>query len=136
MLIFVFNWVSISFKNLLKIFNLFFIYFFNLYRFISFFNQNTAKNKVQELKSGNFVNSIGFLHGKSPDPLVRRHYFKRALRRAHCTEIDFALSFGAVLVKMIDWSKIESRDFFGITLGQENSQKLYLFPKSCYKLTE
>ena len=50
---------------------------------------------------------------------------------AHCTEIDFALSFGAVLVKMIDWSKTESRDFFGIILGQENSQKLYLLPKSC-----
>ena len=49
----------------------------------------------------------------------------------HCTEIDFALSFGAVLVKMIDWSKTESRDFFGIILGQENSQKLYLLPKSC-----
>jgi hypothetical protein len=27
----------------------------------------------------------------------------------HCTEIDFALSFGAVLVKMIDLSKTESR---------------------------
>ena len=50
---------------------------------------------------------------------------------AHCTEIDFALSFGAVLVKIIDWSKTESRDFFGIILGQENSQKLYLLPKSC-----
>ena len=50
---------------------------------------------------------------------------------AHCTEIDFALSFGAVLVKMLDWSKTESRDFFGIILGQENSQKLYLLPKSC-----
>ena len=43
---------------------------------------------------------------------------------AHCTEIDFALSFGAVLVKMIDLSKTEFRDFFGIILGQENSQKL------------
>ena len=50
---------------------------------------------------------------------------------AHCTEIDFALSFGAVLVKMIDWSKTESRDFFGIILDQENSQKLHLLPKSC-----
>ena len=50
---------------------------------------------------------------------------------AHCTEIDFALSFGAVLVKMIDLSKTESRDFFGIILGQENSQKLHLLPKSC-----
>ena len=40
---------------------------------------------------------------------------------AHCTEIDFALSFGAVIVKMIDLSKTESRDFFGIILGQENS---------------
>ena len=49
----------------------------------------------------------------------------------HCTEIDFALSFGAVLVKMIDLSKTESSDFFGIILGQENSQKLHLLPKSC-----
>ena len=49
----------------------------------------------------------------------------------HCTEIDFALSFGAVIVKMIDLSKTESRDFFGIILGQENSQKLYLLPNSC-----
>ena len=40
---------------------------------------------------------------------------------AHCTEIGFALSFGAVLVIMIDLSKTESRDFFGIILGQENS---------------
>ena len=50
---------------------------------------------------------------------------------AHCTEIDFALSFGAVIVKMIDLSKTESRDFFGIILDQENSQKLHLLPKSC-----
>ena len=50
---------------------------------------------------------------------------------AHCTEIDFALSFGAFLVKMIDLSKTESRDFFGIILGQETSQKLHLLPKSC-----
>ena len=49
---------------------------------------------------------------------------------AHCTEIDFALSFGAVIVKMIDLSKTESRNFFGILLGQEKSQKLYLLPKS------
>ena len=48
----------------------------------------------------------------------------------HCTEIDFALSFGAVIVKMIDLSKTESRNFFGILLGQEKSQKLYLLPKS------
>ena len=50
---------------------------------------------------------------------------------AHCTEIDFALSFGAVLVKMIDLSKTESRDFFGIILNQKNSQKLHLLPKTC-----
>ena len=50
---------------------------------------------------------------------------------AHCTEIDFALSFWAVIVKMIDLSKTESRDFFGIILDQENSQKLHLLPKSC-----
>ena len=55
----------------------------------------------------------------------------RVGRGAHCTEIDFALSFGAVIVKMIDLSKTESRDFFGIILGQENSQKLHLLPKSC-----
>ena len=39
-------------------------------------------------------------------------------RGAHCTEIDFALSFGAVIVKMIDLSKNDSRDFFGIILEQ------------------
>ena len=50
---------------------------------------------------------------------------------AHCTEIDFALSFGAVIVKMIDLSKTESRDFFGIILDQKNSQKLHLLTKSC-----
>ena len=50
---------------------------------------------------------------------------------AHCTEIDFALSFGAVIVKMIDLSKTESRDFFGIILDQKNSQKLHLLLKSC-----
>ena len=47
----------------------------------------------------------------------------------HCTEIDFALSFGAVIVKMIDLSKTESRDFFGIILDQKNSQKLHLLSK-------
>ena len=57
-------------------------------------------------------------------------FFKNA-HGAHCTEIDFALSFGAVLVKMIDWSKTESRDFFGIIIDQENSQMLHLLPKSC-----
>ena len=55
---------------------------------------------------------------------------------AHCTEIDFALSFGAVIVKMIDLSKTESRDFLGIILDQKNSQKLHLLPKGCQKLTE
>ena len=35
---------------------------------------------------------------------------------AHCTEIDFALSFGAVIVKMIDLSKTGTRDFFDIIL--------------------
>ena len=50
---------------------------------------------------------------------------------AHCTENDFALSFGAFIVKMIDLSKTESRDFFGIILDQKNSQKLHLLPKSC-----
>ena len=50
---------------------------------------------------------------------------------AHCTEIDFALSFGAVIVKMIDFSKTDSRNFFGIILDQENFQKLHLLPKSC-----
>ena len=51
--------------------------------------------------------------------------------QSHCTEIDFALSFGAVIVKMIDLSKTESRDFFGIILDQKNSQKLHLLAKSC-----
>ena len=50
---------------------------------------------------------------------------------AHCTEIDFALSFGAVIVKIIDLSKSNSGDFFGIILAQKNSQKLHLLPKSC-----
>jgi hypothetical protein len=49
----------------------------------------------------------------------------------HCTEIDFALSFGAVVVKVIDLSKTKSRDFFGIILDQKNSKKLNLLPKSC-----
>ena len=49
----------------------------------------------------------------------------------HCTEIDFALSFGAVILKMIDLSKTESRDFFGIILVQKKSQKLHLLTKSC-----
>ena len=49
----------------------------------------------------------------------------------HCTEIDFALSFGAVIVKMIDLSKTDSRDFFGIILDQKNSQKLHFLPKTC-----
>ena len=35
---------------------------------------------------------------------------------AHCTEMDFALSFGAVIVKMIDLSKTGTRDFLGIIL--------------------
>ena len=47
---------------------------------------------------------------------------------AHCTEIDFALSFGAVIVKMIDLSKTESRDFFDIILYQTKSQQLHLLP--------
>ena len=44
---------------------------------------------------------------------------------AHCTEIDFALSFGADIVKIIDLSKTESRDFFGIILdtNQQNLKK-------------
>ena len=62
---------------------------------------------------------------------VEHRSHKISVPPPHCTEIDFALSFGAVLVKMIDLSKTESRDFFGIILGQENSQKLYLLPKSC-----
>ena len=50
---------------------------------------------------------------------------------AHCTEIDFALSFGAVMVKMIDFSKTGTRDFFDIILDQKNPHELYLLPKSC-----
>ena len=53
----------------------------------------------------------------------------------HCTEIDFALSFGGVMVKMIDLSKTGTRDFFDIILDQKNAQELYLLPKSCYKST-
>ena len=64
------------------------------------------------------------------DPLLRAKDLCRG-PPPHCTEIDFALSFGAAIVKMIDLSKTESRDFFGIILGQKNSQKLYLLPKSC-----
>ena len=66
-------------------------------------------------------------HANRPGP---RDYV-RGGGGAPCTEIDFALSFGAVIVKMIDLSKTESRDFFGIILEQENSQKLHLLPKSC-----
>ena len=86
MLFFVFNWVSISFKNLLKNFNLFFIFFFIYTELFYFLIRIQPKTRCQELKSGNFVNSIGFLHEKSPDPLVRRHYFKRALRKG-CVEL-------------------------------------------------
>ena len=50
---------------------------------------------------------------------------------AHCTKIDFALSFGAVMVKMIDLSKTGTRDFFDIILDQKNAPELYLLPKSC-----
>ena len=50
---------------------------------------------------------------------------------AHCTENDFALSFGAGIVKMIDLSKTGTRDFFDIILDQKNAQELYLLPKSC-----
>ena len=50
---------------------------------------------------------------------------------AHCTEINFALSFGGVMVKMIDLSKTGTRDFFDIILDQKNAQELYLLPKSC-----
>ena len=69
------------------------------------------------------------MESSSRGPL--HNYMDKMRGGAHCTEIDFALSFGAVLVKMIDLSKTESRDFFGIILDQENSQKLHLLPKSC-----
>ena len=46
--------------------------------------------------------------------LVRTKKLPTWGRGAHCTEIDFALSFGAVIVKIIDLTKTESRDFFGI----------------------
>jgi hypothetical protein len=45
-----------------------------------------------------------------------------------CTEIDFALSFGADIVKMIDLSKTGTRDFFDIILDQKNPQELHLLP--------
>ena len=48
---------------------------------------------------------------------------------AHCTEIDFALSFGAVIVKMIDLSKTAARDFFDIILDQKYPQELHLLLK-------
>ena len=48
----------------------------------------------------------------------------RAGGGAHCTEIDFALSFGAVIVKIIDLSKTGTRDFFDIILDQKNPKKL------------
>ena len=34
----------------------------------------------------------------------------------HCTEINFALSFGAAIVKKVDSSKTESRNFYHIRL--------------------
>ena len=40
----------------------------------------------------------------------------------HCTEIDFALSFGAVIVKIIDLSKTAT---FDIILDQKYPQKLH-----------
>ena len=52
-------------------------------------------------------------------------------RGAHCTEINFALSLGGVMVKMIDLSKTGTRDFFDIILDQTNPQGLYLLPKCC-----
>ena len=76
---------------------------------LGFYNQ-LYYGGIQQLRGQNFANFC-------PPP--------------HCTEIDFASSFGAVLVKMIDLPKTESRDIFGIILGQGNSQKLYLLPKSC-----
>ena len=51
-----------------------------------------------------------------------------SIKGGQAPSTDFALSFGAVIVKMIDLSKTESRDFFGIILDQENSQKLHLLP--------
>ena len=47
----------------------------------------------------------------------------------HCTEIDLALSFGVVIVKMTDLSKTESRDFFGIILDQKNSKSYICYQK-------
>ena len=50
---------------------------------------------------------------------------------AHCTEIDFVLSFGAAIVKMIDLSKTGPRDFFDIIINQKNPKGIYLLPKNC-----
>ena len=49
---------------------------------------------------------------------------------AHCTEIDFALSFGADIVKIIDLFKTGTRGYYDIILDQ-NAQELYLLPKNC-----
>ena len=93
-------------------------------------------------KDEGFLSKIGF------EILQSRFYFKILQKRhfqfhnscvfsrdfgsgAHCTGIDFALSFGAVIVEMIDLSKTESRDFFGIILDQKNSHKLHFLPKTC-----
>ena len=87
-------------------------------------------------QSGDLLDTIG--PSKSLCYVLKHKLYLKLLRFCapppHCTEIDFALSFGAVLVKMIDLSKTESRDFFGIILDQENSQKLHLLPKSLLEI--
>jgi hypothetical protein len=74
------------------------------------------------------------ISARKTNPGLTQHYFEWDSHgvgpSGHTTEIDFALSFGAVIVKMIDLSKTESRDFFGIILDQKNSQKLHFLPKS------
>ena len=85
MILFTFNWVSISFKHLLKIFNFFSFNFSTYTELQHFLIRIEPKNRCQELKSGGFVNSIGFLHEKSPDAFVCRQAKKVLIRRGWCT---------------------------------------------------
>ena len=66
-------------------------------------------------------NSIAFLQG-------RRKVWKSG-GGEHCTGSWLALSFGDVIVKMIDLSKTATRDFFDIILDQKYPQELYLLLK-------
>ena len=67
---------------------------------------------------------------KSVDACICKQGWWKRGGRAHCTETDFAWSFGAVS-KNDNLSKTGTRDFFDIILDQKNAQELYLLPKSC-----